>query len=76
MSLYYYDVDLSADANYQAGALIDGITVMWPGGSGESFVTLNVMGLSGATSVPEPSVFLMTGSVGFIAFFLRCARRR
>jgi hypothetical protein len=49
-AIYYADFNVTRDAHYQAGALIDSLTFPFPGGG-----TLNVMGVSGATVVPEPS---------------------
>lgn len=71
LSLFYYDVDLTADANYQAGAFVNSISFAWPGNSNVPFLTLNVMGLSGATAVPEPSALLLTAAAGLAGFLVR-----
>jgi hypothetical protein len=73
LSLYYYDIDLTADVNYQAGALIDSVSPMWPQNASfpSAALTLNVMGLSGATTVPEPSTLLLTAAAGVAAVFTR-----
>ena len=67
-AIYYYDFNLSDDANYQAGALINSVSFTWPGSpTGAYDLTMNVMALSGATSVPEPSslaLLAMTAAVG------------
>jgi hypothetical protein len=72
-AIYYYDIDLTGDANYQSGAMIDSLTFPWPSGAGSTLV-LNVMGLSGATSVPEPSgLFLFGAAMGFALWRRRIA---
>jgi hypothetical protein len=69
-ALFYYDIDLSADPNYLAGALIESVTAMrQPGNDGVDIT--NLMGLSGATSVPEPSALLLTISAGAVAIIGR-----
>jgi hypothetical protein len=70
MTLFYFDIDLTSDANYQSGALIDSVTATRQSGFvGED--TTNIMGLSGATSVPEPSTLLLTATAGIIALHRR-----
>ncbi len=60
-ALFYYDVDVSADPNYLAGALVESVTAMrQPGNEGVDIT--NIMGLSGATSVPEPSTMVLTAA--------------
>jgi hypothetical protein len=71
--LFYYDIDLSADSNYLAGALIDSVTAIRQPGFQASDVT-NVMGLSGATSVPEPSTLALCGAAAGLALWLRPSR--
>jgi hypothetical protein len=68
--LFYYDIDLSADPNYLGGALIDSVTAIRQSGFQGSDVT-NIMGLSGATAVPEPSALLLTATAGAAAVFTR-----
>jgi hypothetical protein len=70
--LYYYDIDLSPDPNYLAGALINSVTATRQSGF-QSQDTTNIMGLSGAISVPEPSTM---GLVGAAAGLARWRRRR
>ncbi|HEX4590361.1 MAG TPA: PEP-CTERM sorting domain-containing protein [Gemmataceae bacterium] len=71
-AIYYYDIDLTGDPNYQAGALVDGLTFGWPSSVTTYYdLTLNVMGLSGATAVPEPSTLFLTAAVGIAGFLSR-----
>jgi hypothetical protein len=71
--LYYYDIDLSADPNYLAGSLIDSVTaIRQPGNPGSD--TTNIMGLSGATAVPEPSTFGLLGAAASLAVWRRQRR--
>jgi hypothetical protein len=72
--LFYYDVDLSADASFLSGASMNGITVTWPGGPTSTEVT-NVMGLSGVSAVPEPSSMSLLGAVTAVGWGLFHRRR-
>ncbi|HEY1380171.1 MAG TPA: PEP-CTERM sorting domain-containing protein [Gemmataceae bacterium] len=72
--LYYYDIDLTADPNYLAGALIDSVTATGTQ-TGTALENTNIMGLSGATAVPEPSALALAGlAAGGLAW--RRGRRR
>jgi hypothetical protein len=69
-AIYYYDIDLTGDANYQAGALIDSLTFPWP--TGFSLTVVNVMGVSGSVvPIPEPSSLLLTAAAGLAGIFAR-----
>jgi hypothetical protein len=73
-AIYYYDMNLTGDANYQSGALIDSLTFAWPGSpTGAYDLALNVMGLSGATTVPEPGALALSGiaAIGWVTFWRR-----
>ena len=71
--LFYYDINLSVDPNYLAGALIDSVTaIRQPSSSGP--LADNILGLSGATSVPEPSALALLGATAGFAVWRR--RRR
>lgn len=64
---YYYDFDLSADANYLAGALINGVTATQV----QQGPVTNIMGLSGAVTVPEPSTLALLAAAGGLSAFRR-----
>ncbi len=66
--LFYYDFDLSADPNYLVGALVNSVTATGTQPTGSSEVT-NIMGLSGAVTVPEPSALaLVVVTAGFVVW--------
>jgi PEP-CTERM motif len=71
-AIYYYDIDLTADPNYIAGALVESVDFSDPEPL-DPHHTLNVMGLSGATAVPEPGTLTMSGiaAVGWAMFWRR-----
>lgn len=75
-AIYYFDIDLNVDANYQAGALVDSLTFQLPGSTNDTYLTLNVMGLSGATSVPEPSTLTLLSAVAALALWRRRFQKR
>jgi hypothetical protein len=71
-AIYYYDISLVGDANYQAGALVDSLEFQWPGSSTNApDLALDIMGLSGATTVPEPSTLFLTVAAAGLWFFRR-----
>lgn len=71
--LFYYDFDLSADPNYLAEALVTSVTAtrgpLVPAGT-----VTNIMGLSGAVTVPEPSTLLLAAN-GAAVLFATCSRK-
>jgi hypothetical protein len=76
-SIYYFDLYLGADPNYLAGALTESLTFAWPGTYVGFPITHEVMGLSGATAVPEPSALaLLAAGAGLAACWRRASRWR
>jgi hypothetical protein len=73
--LYYYDIDLSADPNYLAGALINSVTAIRQSGN-DTEDTTNIMGLSGSvTPIPEPSTLALVAAAGALVGGYRRVRR-
>ena len=75
-TLFYYDIDLSGDPNYAAGALVDSVTAMYLVTSAPNPVEDNILGLSGSVAVPEPSALLLTTVAGVLGVIPRRCRAR
>jgi hypothetical protein len=75
--LFYYDIDLTADPHYLAGALVESVTATGSQ-TPRAAETTDIMGLSGvAAPVPEPSALsLLAAGAGLAACWRRASRRR
>jgi hypothetical protein len=71
MTLFYYDIDLAADPNYVAGALIDSVTANRDPASLAGEDTTNIMAINGATAVPEPSTLALLSMAAGLAALRR-----
>jgi hypothetical protein len=76
--LLYYDINLSSDPSFLAGASIDSVTFNWPGFTSpvnHQPEYTNVMAISGSLSVPEPSSLALLGAAGGCSIWMKRSRR-